>query len=297
MCIPVFNERERIGVAIDSAARQGVRVLVSDNCSTDGTSDVCREKQGEYNNISCFFRDKNYGASGNFQFLLEKVESDFVMFLGAHDYLDDGYCGAVLSAFLEDPSVVVACGELRLDAGTEEAASRFVEWAGGVAPQECERVKSFLFTFAPMVWLTYGVFRTDVLRSCVLGGLPIYGADVFLLVRALRFGKALVVKGVSYHAHVRKTGSTEEYIERITGACPKKKEVDAMRKAFRRMKYESLVRACGYRGLRAIVYRGLFMIRSGFFITGYSDVVGMLLFLPVKLSRFFRIQNLIWKYR
>ena len=53
IAIPVYNEARFIKETIESALAQGTQILVSDNASMDGTSEICQEyaKKGDISYI------------------------------------------------------------------------------------------------------------------------------------------------------------------------------------------------------------------------------------------------------
>lgn len=93
VCIVTYNEERYIAECIDSALAQecteSVRVYVANDCSTDGTADVCRT----YGNRIVFVdREKNLGLVGNTMSLLDQIRNDgceYVAMLDGDDYWCD----------------------------------------------------------------------------------------------------------------------------------------------------------------------------------------------------------------
>lgn len=55
------------------------RLLISDDCSTDGTRKILEEYKNKDDRIQLFFQGKNLGVIKNFEYLLKKVENDYYM--------------------------------------------------------------------------------------------------------------------------------------------------------------------------------------------------------------------------
>jgi glycosyltransferase involved in cell wall biosynthesis len=105
--IPVYNEVRFIRETLESAIIQGVTVIVSDNASTDGTSEICREYANK-GLIQYIRHPENQGAWRNFMFLTEKATTPYFMCLGGHDVLAIQYVSSLL-AVLEPKEDYLLC--------------------------------------------------------------------------------------------------------------------------------------------------------------------------------------------
>lgn len=91
VCIVTFNQKEYIGQCLDSVIRQETNfefeVIVSDDCSTDGTSDVIKEFAEKYPAVIRSIRhEKNIGALENFRFVHEQARGMYVAHVDGDDY-------------------------------------------------------------------------------------------------------------------------------------------------------------------------------------------------------------------
>ena len=71
--IPVYNGEKFIRKSIESVLRQTYRnfeLIISDNASTDSTSDICTEFLTKDSRIKFVRQDKNMGPIWNFNFVL-----------------------------------------------------------------------------------------------------------------------------------------------------------------------------------------------------------------------------------
>ena len=90
--MPVYNGERYIREALDSLLAQTFKdfeLIISDNCSTDGTSDICKEYTSRDSRVRFIRQDKNIGAIANFKFLLEQASGDFFMWAACDDYLEN----------------------------------------------------------------------------------------------------------------------------------------------------------------------------------------------------------------
>lgn len=105
--IPVYNEAKNIGRTLDSILNQSypnLHILISDNCSTDNTVKIVKNKISSYPNSKCelFEQKTNLGAYENFKFLFERNESNFFGWLGAHDYVGSDYVEKLMENLVKD---------------------------------------------------------------------------------------------------------------------------------------------------------------------------------------------------
>src|SRR4051812_16916577 len=91
--IPVYNGEKFIGRTLESVAKQTVkpdRVIVLDNCSTDGTEKIVREFKG----VACEYirNPKNLGLFGNCNRALEYApETKYLLLLCADDCIEPSF--------------------------------------------------------------------------------------------------------------------------------------------------------------------------------------------------------------
>jgi glycosyltransferase involved in cell wall biosynthesis len=89
-----YNHEKTIARAFDSILEQKTSfdfdVFVLEDCSTDGTPDICRKYKEKYpDKITLFLNEKNLGPTQNFKQGLLKVKSKYFAFLEGDDYWCD----------------------------------------------------------------------------------------------------------------------------------------------------------------------------------------------------------------
>ena len=96
--IPVRNGRDYVTFAIDSVLKQtyqNIRLIVSDNGSTDGTVEILRKLQVD-NKFELFLQDGSLSMFEHFNLCIDYVDSPYYMLL-CHDDLI-GNCDAIAEA-------------------------------------------------------------------------------------------------------------------------------------------------------------------------------------------------------
>lgn len=83
-----YNGEKYIKEQIDSIlnqTHQDFRLLISDDCSQDGTRQILKEYVEKDNRVVVFLQTKNLGVVKNFEYLMEKVENEYFMFSDQDD--------------------------------------------------------------------------------------------------------------------------------------------------------------------------------------------------------------------
>ena len=74
--MPVFNDLDYLPVALDALLAQShdnFELIISDDCSTDGSEQVCREYAKKDPRIRYIRQTTNLGISRNLEFLLKEA--------------------------------------------------------------------------------------------------------------------------------------------------------------------------------------------------------------------------------
>ena len=99
ICIPTYNQRAYLARSISSAFAQdydAIEVWVSDDASTDGTSDELAQIAKQFPQMHHFQQPTNLGISRNNNFLLRRPTAEFVVRLDSDDILEPNYVRTLL---------------------------------------------------------------------------------------------------------------------------------------------------------------------------------------------------------
>lgn len=91
--IPNYNDVKTLSRSIYSAINQNPKpneVIIIDDCSTDASFDIAIEFQKKYKQVRVIRNKKNLGVMEALNIGLSEVNSDYVLFLSANDYLLSG---------------------------------------------------------------------------------------------------------------------------------------------------------------------------------------------------------------
>jgi glycosyltransferase involved in cell wall biosynthesis len=110
--LPVYNGRETVRRAIDSLLAQtfaDFELMISDNASTDGTDEVCREYAARDRRIRYIRQSTNLGPAPNFRFVLGETRAEYFMWAAHDDYWHPEFIRKCLSVLEADRGIAVAC--------------------------------------------------------------------------------------------------------------------------------------------------------------------------------------------
>ncbi|MBX7242075.1 MAG: glycosyltransferase family 2 protein [Bacteroidia bacterium] len=106
--IPVYNEGKYITETLLSAVNQSypeLKILVSDNASTDNTLEEIRKVADRFPNITVVSQPGNIGATNNFEYVMQNAGTEYFCWLGGHDILHPDFIQKAVNAFLSDSSL------------------------------------------------------------------------------------------------------------------------------------------------------------------------------------------------
>ena len=109
--MPVYNGEKFIALALNSLCSQSFtnwKLLISDNCSTDRTSEICSQFVSRDKRISYVKQTENIGASGNFKFLLDRADEEFFMWASSDDEWFPDFVLAGMTQLIENENCGLA---------------------------------------------------------------------------------------------------------------------------------------------------------------------------------------------
>jgi glycosyltransferase involved in cell wall biosynthesis len=107
--VPVFNGERSLPRLLDSLAAQtfeDFEVVISDNCSTDGTAELCRRRAAEDARIHFHPRPENAGIVANFNRAFDRSRGELFRWIGADDWLEPRYAELCVQKLDEHPEAI-----------------------------------------------------------------------------------------------------------------------------------------------------------------------------------------------
>lgn len=88
--VVTYNQENYIRQCLDSIVEQkkdfDYEVIVSDDCSTDATPQICDEYGVKYSHFKIFHQKNNIGLLKNWEFVMNRCEGEYVAILEGDDY-------------------------------------------------------------------------------------------------------------------------------------------------------------------------------------------------------------------
>lgn len=175
--MPIFNGGETIERAVSSILNQSCQdfeLIISDNCSTDLTFEICQKFVKSDQRISYFRQAKNIGASANFRFVLEKASSKYFMWAAADDFRTPDFLEENIQ-FLENNPTFVASTTPNCMEGQQNSHVNLLTFSiEGALPDR-------FWQFFNNCWKSHGIFysviRADILKACNIVGQSFIAVD------------------------------------------------------------------------------------------------------------------------
>jgi len=167
--IPVYNGQNYLAEAIESILAQSfedLELIISDNASTDATSEICREYTARDERIRYVRNDKNLGAAHNYNQLVHMADGRYFKWHAHDDVCAPTFiekCVAVLEA---DPDVVLCFTQTD---GIDESGNVFRSYDNTMEADGDQPWKRFYATACQRhnmtASMTFGLMRAEVLRK------------------------------------------------------------------------------------------------------------------------------------
>ena len=208
ICIPTYNREKFLRNSLESLYRQIddknkelVEVLVSNNCSTDGTHGLVQEYIAQGMEITYFCNQENLGMDGNFLQCINEAKGKYVLLLGDDDVLLDGAIDTLLKVMENQDYGIIyvsGCEYENRDVKSINYNAIDLEKALCGNPNEMLQKESIYITFLSGNIFNKAIiedFDTRIYRNTVLMQVPFYLNALFNSKKSLYFQESFIASG------------------------------------------------------------------------------------------------------
>jgi glycosyltransferase involved in cell wall biosynthesis len=177
--LPVFNGEKTIGLALHSILSQDYQnfeVIISDNCSTDGTEAIAQSYCKSDSRFRYYRQTENLGLIQNFNDVFKSTNGEFFFWASHDDFRSPNFISSCLKRLMEDPKAVLCSPKLEFKVPSEPK----VIWTAdlGTFHNKKSLVSRYRETLANFpAAAIYGLYRssaliqTDMLKKCIASDL------------------------------------------------------------------------------------------------------------------------------
>ncbi|GAA2212672.1 hypothetical protein GCM10009850_081340 [Nonomuraea monospora] len=115
IALPVRNGADRLEAVVRSVLAQDhphLELVISDNASTDGTEELCRDLAADDPRIVYHRHAENVGLLGNFQHAARVSKGAYVRWIGDDDRLEPACVSTALAAFAADERLILVTNQV-----------------------------------------------------------------------------------------------------------------------------------------------------------------------------------------
>jgi len=210
--LAVYNGEDYLAAALDSLLAQtyeDFELLISDNCSTDATGEICRSYASRDRRITYVRQERNIGASANFNYVFEHSDCDYFKWAAADDICAPELLAQLVET-LNSRKDVDWCHSRssHIDNRSnllDDRETLDVSYSDRGNPEISKRFEAVLLGTTGSLD-SYGLFRACALRKTFLY-LPYYGPEKILMAQMALRGRYAEVPETLFFARVSETGS------------------------------------------------------------------------------------------
>ncbi len=164
--MPIFNADKTIRQVLDSLVNQtykNIQIVISDNCSTDSTVNICKEYLQKDQRIVLHQQTENIGAVKNFEFVLNHAAGDFFMWAAGDDTRTLDFIEVNLMFLLKNATYVASTSP-NIHEDQENVIENIVQYA--LEGSRVQRFKTFFQLPGASHGIFYSLMRTNAIKSC-----------------------------------------------------------------------------------------------------------------------------------
>lgn len=195
---PIRNGGDRLAASLISVQNQTekrIEIIVSDNCSDDGSRELLEAAANSDHRIRYFRQDPAIRAYDNFHFVLAQARGEYFMWAAHDDTRDADFVERLVAALEADPKAVLAFGDLYITT-PDDLDGTIMAFPFQTAGQG--RIGRMAKLSLLQCYYIYGVWRTAAIRR-VPYAYCAWWPDLPMMLAAASLGTYLHVPGTRFN--------------------------------------------------------------------------------------------------
>ncbi|MAP15434.1 MAG: glycosyl transferase [Oceanibulbus sp.] len=208
-----YNGAGQISRSIESLLAQSyedLELLIFDNASTDGTSEICARYAAKDPRVRHVIHPETISQSANFRGVLMAAKSELFMWATDDDVWGPNFAENCIVELDRHPNAVAACTKVRFR--TETGAEYDARGTFTITGTSLERMKTYLSNPRDSARL-YGVYRAEGLRRAYPEDVSVFGYDWMVVGLSMLEGDHIEAEGCEL---VRTANPPGKYFERFS---------------------------------------------------------------------------------
>lgn len=189
--LPVCNGENYLKQALDSIMAQtytDFELIISDNASTDRTTQICQEYVNRDPRIRYYRNEKNLGAAPNFNYVFELSNGEYFKWAAHDDIIAPDYISKCVEVLDNDDSIILCNSKARfIDNSGDIIADYIISSQKANSPKPQDRFGHLIY-YHHWCFDVFGLIRSECLRkTSLIKAYP--GSDRALLVELGLIGR------------------------------------------------------------------------------------------------------------
>ncbi len=222
--LPVYNGEHFLEQRLNSLLGQTFsefELIISDNASTDSTSEICKKFIDKDSRITYYRQEQNMGPNWNFNFVLQKSYSPYFLWAGVDDKVSRYFLEKNYKALEIKPNVIGSISKIEqenlndifYDEQIDHFFVKLIKKLRSMKTIGCYSIigsyenKIRFFLKKSTAKVIYGMFRTNELKKSIVKE-PFIGNDSATMLNILKFGDFHIVEDDIMYEHIEGLSST-----------------------------------------------------------------------------------------
>ncbi len=219
--LPVYNGESFLRESIETIRNQSFtdwEMVISDNCSTDRTEEICHSYESIDNRIRYKRQKRNLGAAANFKWLLDQANAPFFMWAACDDIRHPDFIKSCLKLLEEDKSCGIAFCNIENIDSFGRVIRTYPDFSKFTGKNHNLNIVKFLLypEFMGKANLIYGIFRVTLCRNAWnKTNFQLWGSDMSLVLSVLSRKKLKIEPKVLFQKRQARTTDSPKKIQPI----------------------------------------------------------------------------------